>query len=48
MSELYELVREKFSSGKWSRRMLRVLADSGTITEAEFAEILNGGREEHV
>ena len=25
-----------------------VLADSGTITEAEFAEILHGGREEHV
>ena len=45
MSEFYELVKEKYDSGKWTKKMLRVLAASGKIPEREFAEIVNGGKE---
>ena len=43
MRESFKLVKEKYNSGKWTKKMLRVLLVSGRISEAEFSEIVNGG-----
>lgn len=40
-SEYFELVKEKYDSGKWSRKMLRALVASGRITAAEY-EMITG------
>lgn len=38
-SEYFALVKEKYDSGKWSKRMLRALVAAGRITAEEFEEI---------
>ena len=38
-SECFVMVKEKYASGKWTRKMLRALAANGRITEAEYEEI---------
>lgn len=38
-SEYYDLVKEKYDSGKWSQKMLRSLVAAGRITAEEFEEI---------
>ena len=38
-SECFELVKEKYDAGRWSKKMLRALAASGRITAAEYEEI---------
>ena len=38
-SEYYELVKEKYDTGKWSKKMLRLLVTNGRITAEEYEEI---------
>lgn len=38
-SEYFELVKEKYDSGKWGKKMLRALVAAGRITAEEFEEI---------
>ena len=38
-SEYYDLVKEKYDSGKWTKAMLRALVAAGRITAEEFEAI---------
>ncbi|MCR4935827.1 MAG: XkdX family protein [Oscillospiraceae bacterium] len=38
-SEAFELVRDKYETGRWNARMLRKLLELGRITRAEYEEI---------
>ena len=45
-SEYFDLVKEKYDSGKWTKKMLRALVASGRITAGEYEAIENSGAEE--
>jgi hypothetical protein len=38
-STYYELVKAKYESGEWTKKMLRLLVASGKITAAEYETI---------
>lgn len=38
-SEYFELVKQKYDSGKWSKAMLRALVKAGRITADEYRYI---------
>ena len=38
-SEYYNLVKEKYDSGKWTKAMLRALVAAGRITAEEYEQI---------
>ena len=38
-SEYFELVKQKYDSGKWNKAMLRALVKAGRITEDEYRYI---------
>lgn len=39
-SEYFDKAKEKYSTGKWNKKMLLVLVAGGKITEDEYKEIV--------
>lgn len=45
MSDFFEMIQDKYASGKWSAKMLHMLVKGGKITAEEY-ELITGEKYE--